>query len=270
MLSLAIIALIALIALAVGLFAFQDRLLYFPTRTTLEAYETTHLPVWPDRADVRGLIAEPTGDSAVRGTAIVFHGNAGHAGHRPFYLPPLTRAGLRTVLAEFPGYGPREGRPGEALLVDDAVRTIELAHAAFGAPVLVIGESLGAAVAAAAAARVNERERGIVGGLLLITPWNRLADVASHHYPWLPVRKLLRESWDSVAHLRAFDRPIVVVAAASDSIVPARYGRALFDALTGPKAWLEIAGAGHNDWAGRVDTAWWQRTIEATGLIAPR
>ena len=51
-----------------------------------------------------------------RGTAIVFHGNAGHAGHRAYYARALTPLGLRVILAEYPGYGPRAGQPGEQAL----------------------------------------------------------------------------------------------------------------------------------------------------------
>jgi hypothetical protein len=59
-----------------------------------------------------------------------------------------------------------------------------------------------------------------------ITPWDRLAHVASHHYLW------------------------------QDSIVQADFGVALRAALSGPKRLTKISGAGHNDWPGRVDAAW--------------
>ena len=112
--------------------------------------------------DLRGLVAEPAGP--VRGTAIAFHGNAGHAGHRVFYAAALTRLGWRVILAEYPGYGPRGGLLGEESLTGDAEQTVALAHRQYGAPLLLMGESLGAAVAAAAAARQPD----LVAGLLLI------------------------------------------------------------------------------------------------------
>ncbi len=165
-----------------GAFAMlQDRFLYFPERTTVERMATGGLQPWPSATDFRGLIAEPAGP--VLGTVVVFHGNAGHAGHRAVYANTLTRLALRVILAEYPGYGPRDGALGEDSFVADAERTIALAHRQFGAPVLVIGESLGAGVAAAAAAR----QRDSTAGLMLITPWDKLQHIAGHHYPWLPV-----------------------------------------------------------------------------------
>jgi hypothetical protein len=242
--------------LLAAIFLWQDRLLYFPDRASAERMASATLRPWPSAsADFRGLVAEPAG--AVRGTAIVFHGNAGHAGHRSFYVGALAPMGWRVVLAEYPGYGPRPGPVGEASLVDDAAATVALAHRQFGAPLLVIGESLGAAVAAAAAAK----QRDLSAGLLLITPWDKLESAASHHYPWLPVRWMLRDDYDTRDKLARFDRPVVIAVAEQDRIVPAALGTALHAALPGPKHLLSIARSGHNDWPGLVDAAWWRDAV---------
>jgi pimeloyl-ACP methyl ester carboxylesterase len=249
------------IACLVGLaaiFLFQDRLLYMPTKVGVERMASGGLRAWPSAQDFRGLVAEPTG--RVRGTAIVFHGNAGHAGDRVYYAAALTPLGLRVILAEYPGYGPRGGMLGEQSLVDDAEQTVALAHRQYGAPLLLIGESLGAAVAAAAAARQPD----LVAGLLLITPWDSLERVGSHHYPWLPVKWMLRDRYDSAAHLASFGHPVVVAVAEHDSIVPTGFGIALYESLKGPKHLMLIKAAGHNDWPDRVDAGWWQEAILRT------
>jgi len=248
------IVLVVLMVLA-AIYVRQDRLLYFPTPATVADVTGAGLRAWPSAQDFRGLVAEPVG--AVRGTAIVFHGNAGHVGHRAFYAQALTPLGLRVILAEYPGYGPRSGVLGEANLVADAEQTLALAHRHYGGPLLLVGESLGAAVAAAAAAR----QRDLTAGLLLITPWDRLSRVASHHYPWLPVRWLLRDDYDSQAQLAHFDHPVVVAVAEHDTIVPARFGTALHAALGGAKRLVVIVASDHNDWPDRVDAAWWRSVI---------
>jgi pimeloyl-ACP methyl ester carboxylesterase len=207
-------------------------------------------------------VAEPAG--AARGSAIVFHGNAGHVGHRAGYAKALVPLGWRVILAEYPGYGARAGRPGEASLVADAEATIALASARYGGPLLLVGESLGAAVAGIAGA--GQRER--VAGMLLITPWDRLAHVAGHHYPLLPVRWMLRDRYDTVAALQGFDRPVVVAVAELDRIVPARFGRALHAGIGAPKQLVVIAGAEHNDWPDLVDAGWW-RSVTDAALAGP-
>ncbi len=233
----------------------QDRLLYFPVKVSVAQASVGGLQPWPSATDFRGLLAPAP--AAPRGTAIVFHGNAGHAGQRGHLAAALAGTGLRVILAEYPGYGPRDGALGEGSLVADAAESIALAQRQFAAPLLVVGESLGAGVAAAAAAR----QREAVSGLMLITPWDRLESVASFHYPWLPVKWLLRDHYDSAAHLAGFGRPVVVAVAAQDDIVPARFGEALYLALPEPKRLLSMDEARHNDWPGRVDAAWWQRAV---------
>ena len=248
------IAVVCLLFLA-AVFLRQDRLLYFPAHATVDQVTGAGLRAWPSPQDFRGLVAEPAGTA--RGTAIVFHGNAGHVGHRSFYAQALTPLGWRVVLAEYPGYGPRAGGLGEASLVADAEQTVALAHRQYGGPLLVVGESLGAAVAAAAGARQPD----LVAGLLLITPWDRLARVGSHHYPWLPVKWMLRDDYDTLARLATFDRPTVVAVAERDSIVPAHLGTALHAALGSPKRLLVIKDSEHNDWPDRVDAAWWRAVV---------
>ncbi|MCK0512408.1 alpha/beta hydrolase [Aromatoleum buckelii] len=246
---------IASLIMIAGVTMFQDRWLYFPDTATLGEVVSDRLRAWPTPEDFRGLIAEPAG--AARATAIVFHGNAGHAGHRNFYAAVLARLGLRVILAEYPGYGPRGGRVGEQNLVADAEHTVALAHRLHGGPLLLIGESLGAGVAAATSA--SQRDR--IAGLLLITPWDRLENVATFHYPWLPVQWLLHDRYDNVAHLASFDRPVLVVVAEQDSIVPARFGAALYRALGDPKRLAVVEGAEHNDWVDHVDEHWWRDAI---------
>jgi pimeloyl-ACP methyl ester carboxylesterase len=230
-------------------------LLYFPEKAAVRDMVSERLRAWPTPQDFRGLVAEAVGP--VRGTAIVFHGNAGHAGHRAFYATALTRLGLRVIVAEYPGYGPRDGAVGEENLVADAEQTIALAHRLYGAPLLLIGESLGAGVAAAAGARQRDKTTG----LLLITPWDRLEHIAVYHYPWLPVKWLLRDHYDTVTHLAAFGRPILVAVAERDSIVPTRFGIALYEALADPKRLTVFKAVGHNDWTARVDDTWWREAI---------
>ena len=234
----------------------QDRLLYFPAKFSLAEQTIAGLHAWPSAQDFRGFVAEPA--APARATAIVFHGNAGHAGDRRYYAETLKRLGMRVILAEYPGYGPRDGELGERSFVDDAAQSIALAHREQGAPVLVIGESLGAGVAAAAAAA----ERDKVAGLLLITPWDRLESVAAHHYRWLPVRWMLRDRYDTAENLALFERPVLIAIATEDDVVPAALGRALHAALPDPKRLAIIEGAGHNDWPAQLDIAWWERATQ--------
>ena len=255
-----VLQLIAMGLLLVGGIAmFQDRLLYFPELLALPALlaeaQRDGLRRWPAEGEFRGLVREPEGPA--RATLVLFHGNAGHAGHRANYAD-LVRLGVRVILAEYPGYGPRPGSPGEEALVADAAETIALAYRDFKVPVLLVGESLGAGVAAAAYARVPQA----VAGLWLITPWDSLVNVARHHYPWLPVTWMLRDRYDSLAHLADTRIPVAIVVAERDSIVPARLGHRLHEQLRAPKRLWQVPGAEHNDWPNYVDEHWWAEVAD--------
>lgn len=237
---------------------FQNSLIYFPENPPLASVLSDarghDLKAWPGEGDYRGLLRAPTGP--VRGTVVLFHGNAGHAGHRDWYADEFTRLGLRVILAEYPAYGSRSGRLGEAALVADAAETLALARRTFSGPLLLAGESLGAGVAAAVA---NSSE---VTAVLLITPWDKIESIAQHHYPWLPVGHLLRDRYDSVENLSGYPGRVALVIAGNDSIVPAKFGQRLYERLSDPKRLWIVRGADHNDWMSRVDGAWWQTVID--------
>ena len=94
-------------------------------------------------------------------------------------------------------------------------------------------------------------------GLLLMTPWDGLASVAAHHYPWLPAGLLLRDRYDSVGNLGGFRGRIAVVVAEHDSIVPPKLGHRLYESIAAEKRLWVVAGADHNDWIARVVAGWW-------------
>ncbi|MEM1056457.1 MAG: alpha/beta fold hydrolase [Bacteroidota bacterium] len=207
--------------------------------------------VIPGVAAPRALIAEPEGEA--RATVVVFHGNGGTAMDRGYYARALTARGVRVVLAEYPGYGGRPGTPTEAALVTDAAETIRAIYQQHGGPLVVWGESLGAGVAAA----VLPETSGMVDGVVLLTPWDSLVETARGAFPWLPVRLLLRERYDSVAHLGEFAGPVAVLVAERDKVIPAERGLALYEALDEPKRLWTFEGAGHNSWPSDPDEAWW-------------
>lgn len=248
-----------------AIFMLQDRLLYFPTAITPDALlseaRASGLQPWPGDGPLRGLLREPS--APARATIALLHGNAGHVGDRAWFAEEMTRLGLRVVLLEYPGFGPREGAPGEAALVADAVESLRLIRARYPGPLLLAGESLGAGVASAVAVRLNDT----LSGLLLITPWDKLENVARLHYPWAPVGLVLRDRYDSVAALADYRAPVAVVVAGRDSIVPAALGERLFAALPGRKRLWTVAPGEHNDWLYRVDDRWWAEVMEF--LIPP-
>jgi pimeloyl-ACP methyl ester carboxylesterase len=85
-----------------------------------------------------------------------------------------------------------------------------------------------------------------VAGVILVAPFDSLTNVARHHYPFLPVRWMLRHPFDSVGRASAITAPLLCLVAERDEIVPVVHSKRLYDAWKGPKRWVELRGAGHN------------------------
>ena len=235
--------------------ALQRRLTYFPTIAPAEelvaAARRLGLEPWTIDGEIVAWRTPATARTNQR--LLIFHGNAGYALHRSYFLPlPPAPESWQVILAEYPGYGARSsGEPSERAFQ----RTTEVIFANLRAesdqPIFVVGESIGSGVAAWLAGNHPSE----VGGMVLITPMPSLADVALHHYPWLPIRRLLRDRYDSVQALRAYRGPIAFVVAENDEIIPAAIGRKLYDAYDGPKRlWIQ-RGTGHNSID--YDPRWW-------------
>lgn len=244
--------------------------IYYPRRTPAEAAErearALRLQPWRD-ADgaVIGWFRRASEPEARR--VLVVHGNAGSATDRHHYADVFSaRLGgedWSVFILEYPGYGARPGRPSEHALTAAALAALDALLAESPSPVLLLGESLGSGVACALAAERPTQ----TAGLLLITPFPSLADVAAVHYPFLPVRLFLRDRYDAAAALRRFSGPLAVVTAGADEVVPARLGRSLWQQYDGPKRLFEQAGRTHNTLDLDPGASWWNEAVRF--LIAP-
>ncbi|MFZ7128539.1 MAG: alpha/beta hydrolase [Desulfobacterales bacterium] len=148
------------------------------------------------------------------------------------------------LLVNYRGYGDSGGRPSESHLFEDAVFVLDriLAdHDVDASAVVLMGRSLGSGVAAHVASRRPVR------GVILVTPFDSLVSVARRHYPFLPVRRLLRHRFDSASIAPRIQTPLLSLVAGSDEIVPRDSALRLADRWGGPKRMVIVDGAYHND-----------------------
>ncbi len=178
-----------------------------------------------------------------RPTVVVFSGNAGHREYRVPLAAALRSHGLNVLLTDYRGYGGNPGTSTEEGLADDA----RAARAyVLGRPdvdpmrVVYFGESLGAAVAVRLAVEYPP------AALVLRSPFATLTLTGQHHYPMLPVGLLLRDRYPSIDRAPRITCPVLVIAGTRDSVIPFEHTRRLYDAITAPKTFVEIA-ADHND-----------------------
>jgi alpha-beta hydrolase superfamily lysophospholipase len=257
---------VAYTILLVFTFFFQRRMLYFPDRRVPSKMQLRALGLqfWPSEGQTyRGFIrTEQTARDV--GTVIVFHGNAGAAWDRDHYIEKLEPSGVRVVLAEYPGYGGRSGRMSEKELLADAKSTVRLAYEKYGKPLFLCGESLGCGVATGVAADSPVP----IEGLVLLTPWDSLPNLAQTIYWYLPARWLVRDRYDNIRNMEGFPGRVAVALAEHDEIIPKRRGLRLYEALSCEKKLWILTGAGHNTWPRTTDVSWWREVLDfvaATG-----
>ena len=230
------------------LWGLQRRLVYFPDAGPVPAAGA----VLPGARDVVLQTSDGLrlgawflpGRDAEAPAVLVANGNGGHRGLRAPLAAALAGRGLAVLLFDYRGYGGNPGSPSEEGLARDvrAARAHLLEEA--GVPpdrLLYLGESLGAAVVTELATEHPP------AALVLRSPFVDLAAVGAEHYPFLPVRALLRDRYPVAERVAAIRVPTTVVLGGADSIVPPAQSRAVAAAAAGLHRLVEVPGADHND-----------------------
>jgi uncharacterized protein len=268
----AVLITLAVVALLLALvWALQRRLIYLPSpgavppatdmlngarEVTLRTADGLELGAWfvaPSEPDRRMAV-------------LVAAGNAGNRSLRAPLAEALARHGLAVLLFDYRGYGDNRGRPTQAGLARDVRAALEFLGEEVGLRgdrLLYYGESLGAAVVTELAIAHPP------AGLVLRSPFVDLASVGRVHYPFLPVRTLLKDRFPLARQLARVTVPTTVVYGSDDRIVPPDQSRAVAAAAGGPTRLVEIEDADHNDRALLDGAALVAAVVELADRCAP-
>ena len=178
-----------------------------------------------------------------RATILFFHGNAGNISHRLEKLQTLADLGVDTFLIDYRGYGRSEGFPGEAGTYRDAEAVYSyILNTVHRSPntVVVYGESLGSAVA------VDLAVKHPVGGVIIEEAFTSVGDVGQKMFPFLPVRWLVRNKYDTLSKIGRINAPLLIFHSRDDEFFDIRHAQRLLAAAKEPKQLVELHG-GHND-----------------------
>ena len=170
---------------------------------------------------------------------IYFGGNALDVAEMAPHLARLSP--FNVVLWNYPGYGMSSGRPSEKAILKAALAVYD--HFARekggdGGSILLVGRSLGSAVATYVANRRRCR------GLVLITPFDSLISLGRWRYPYIPVGPRLRHRFTARRWLAGVEVPILVILAERDETVPHRFAQALVNGHRGVRQ-IVIPGVDH-------------------------
>ncbi|NBB93445.1 MAG: alpha/beta fold hydrolase [Gammaproteobacteria bacterium] len=177
-----------------------------------------------------------------RATLLFLHGNAGNISHRLDSLQIFHELGVDVLIIDYRGYGRSSGKPSEAGLYRDADAAWDWLTGEQGiaaGDIILFGRSLGGAVAAELATRVD------AAGLVVESAFTSVPDIAAELYWWLPVRWLSRLDFDTAGSVRKTELPVLVIHSRDDEIIPFSHGRRLHQIAGERGTLLEIRG-GHN------------------------
>jgi len=222
----------------VGLFIYlqQDNLLYHPTakpnfplppHLVLKHQQQT-INVWRQEAK--------------NNRAVIYFGGNGEATERTMdYLAPALPE-LDAYFMSYRGYSGSSGKASEQANITDALALYDELAKMYD-HISVIGRSLGSAIAISVA---SQRK---LDKLVLVTPYDSIADIAQGRYQWLPVHWLIRDSYRAIDWVSLIDSPVLIYTAEKDDVIPAKNSQALIQAFNPSQALsrIQLKGVGHNN-----------------------
>ncbi|MGD2109318.1 MAG: alpha/beta hydrolase [Phycisphaerae bacterium] len=178
-----------------------------------------------------------------KASAIFCHGNAGNISHRLHTIETLHNLDLNVLIFDYRGYGNSKGTPSEEGTYEDAgTAWRHLVETRGESPdrIVVVGRSLGGAIAIELARRKKP------AALVVESTFTKIADVGQAHFPFIPVRLLLRYRYDSIGKVPHIECPKLFFHGNKDGLIDLSLGKKLYEAAAEPKRFIETPG-GHNE-----------------------
>lgn len=191
------------------------------------------------------FVRSQTGEAVA--TVLYFHGNGGNLSYTGWLGEELSSRGFDVLLFDYKGYGRSEGAStGEASLYEDADAAYDYLVRTRGvAPerIALYGQSLGTAAAADLASRRT------CAALILESGLSSAREMAALVFPVGSgvLHRAARNRFETTRKLAQINRPVLVAHGERDEVIPARQGRALYEAAREPKRLIVLPDAGHND-----------------------
>jgi alpha-beta hydrolase superfamily lysophospholipase len=222
------------------------------TTTTRPARLVEDVQYKGDGVTLQGWRFAAEGDR--RGTVVYLHGIADNRSSAAGPADQFVRRGFDVVAYDSRAHGESGGLTCtygyyEKLDLQRVLDTIETG------PIVVMGNSLGAAVALQAAA-----DDGRIDGVIAVETFSDLRTVALERAPFFLTHGMTRRAFaiaeaaggfevDAVSPVRAaagIKVPVLLIHGARDRETPPEHSGRVFRALSGPKRLLVVDGAGHN------------------------
>ena len=225
---------IAYIVLIIFIYFYQRNLLYHPSENNYQSdkiqfdYDEIYIEV-DEEIKLKSWLIEK--DFKKYKTLVLFHGNAGHLSNRIYKLNELYKLDINILLISWRGFSGNRGSPTEQNLYKDAEAAIKWLNEKKinNNQIILYGESLGSGVA------VELGKKNNFSSIILESPFTSIENSAKIYYPYLPVRLLLKDRYDSIGKIKMINTPILIMHGEKDDVVPISMGKELFEKANSPK-----------------------------------
>ena len=164
-------------------------------------------------------------------TILFLHGNAGSLENRIHKINHFKDMNINFLIIAWRGFSGNEGKPTEKGLYEDARSAVRwLKSNGVGENnIIIYGESLGTGVATEIAQNKN------FAGVILESPFTSMVDAGKDKYPYLPVKLLLKDKYESDQKIKNIKSPVLIMHGKVDNIVPFHMGEKMYELANEPK-----------------------------------
>ncbi|HLY68684.1 MAG TPA: alpha/beta fold hydrolase [Puia sp.] len=234
-------------AAGIALYYLQDYILFHPEPFSknvkynfTDSCREINIPYNPQTN--LNIIQFKTGDTAVKGVVLYFHGNRKNIGWYATYAANFTKNNYEVWMLDYPGYGKSTGTFAEQKLYDCALQVYKLARTRFKpAKIIIYGKSLGTCIASQLAS-VRDCKY-----LILETPCYSMTSLVAHYFPIYPVKQMLHYHFPINEYLPNVTAPIIIFHGTDDGVVPYSNASMLKEILKINDEFVTIEGGTHNN-----------------------
>jgi len=164
-------------------------------------------------------------------TILFLHGNAGSLENRIHKINHFKDMNVNFLLISWRGFSGNKGKPTEKGLYEDARSAVAWlkSKGVNENNIIIYGESLGTGVATEIAQNKN------FAGIILESPFTSMIDAGKTKYPYLPIRFLLKDKYESNKKINNINSPILIMHGKVDNIVPFYMGEKMYELANEPK-----------------------------------
>ena len=218
----------------ISTYIFQRNLLYHPTennysgdqilvsieKVKINTQDSIELMSWYHNKNVNNYK-----------TILFLHGNAGSLENRIHKINHFKDMNINFLLVAWRGFSGNKGQSTEQNLYEDARSAVQWLESKGIKEnnIIIYGESLGTGVATEIAQNKN------FAGIILESPFTSMIEAGKDKYPYLPVRLLLKDKYESDQKIKNIKSPVLIMHGKVDNIVPFHMGEKMYELANEPK-----------------------------------